>query len=464
MHIPLDLLRGRLLTVVANKAQQGHVTAGWPAKIRSAPDSYDALFGLAEQVAALPLRDDWPYVEPNELDAIRSECDPSRETDAIGSPTLADCSERVRAGFLGSVCGCLLGKPVEIAPTMQQLRDALEKTGDWPLADYFSEATLDAIGKRHGSWSTCCRGRITRVAPDDDINYTILGMLVLEKSGLEFTKDDLRELWTRNLATDCCWGPERTLIVQSGIYALRTHAREPADYDRWVGILNPNDELCGAAIRADAYGYACPGRPELAAELAWRDASFTHRRTGIYGTMWISAAIACAQVMEDRLAIFDTALKYVPQNSRFHEIVSDCLNIVADASDWLVAYDRMFERYQQHGHCKIYFECGTLINSLKFAADVGDGFCKQVMQGNDTDSFGATAGSILGCYFGAGHTESRWLDVFNDAIHTSLASYHEQRLSAVAESMGRLPALTLDPRRTLDTLDQAIGEDPGSQQ
>ena len=37
-------------------------------------------------------------------------------------------------------------------------------------------------------------------------------------------------------------------------------------------------------IRADAYGYACPGRPELAAELAWRDAGLTHRRTGIYGT------------------------------------------------------------------------------------------------------------------------------------------------------------------------------------
>ena len=32
--------------------------------------------------------------------------------------------------------------------------------------------------------------------------------------------------------------------------------------------LNPSDEQCGAMIRADAYGYACPGRPALAAELA----------------------------------------------------------------------------------------------------------------------------------------------------------------------------------------------------
>jgi hypothetical protein len=48
-----------------------------------------------------------------------------------------------------------------------------------------------------------------------------------------------------------------------------------------VAVLNPKDEYCGALIRADAYGYACPGRPALAAELAWRDASLTHRRTGI---------------------------------------------------------------------------------------------------------------------------------------------------------------------------------------
>ena len=41
-----------------------------------------------------------------------------------------------------------------------------------------------------------------------------------------------------------------------------------------------------------------------------------------------------------------------------------------------------------------------LINTLRFAQDVGDGICKQVSQGNDTDSYGATAGSILGAYFG----------------------------------------------------------------
>ena len=40
------------------------------------------------------------------------------------------------------------------------------------------------------------------------------------------------------------------------------------ELDIFNDILNPGNELCGAAIRADAYGYAFPGNPAKAAELA----------------------------------------------------------------------------------------------------------------------------------------------------------------------------------------------------
>ena len=91
----------------------------------------------------------------------------------------------------------------------------------------------------------------------------------------------------------------------------------------------------------------------------------------------------------------------------------------------------------------IYQEIGTMINTLRFAESIGDGICKQVSQGNDTDSFGCTCGSILGAFFGPGHLEPRWLEPFNDTIHTSMATFHEQRLSAVARRMGELPSRVL---------------------
>ena len=91
--------------------------------------------------------------------------------------------------------------------------------------------------------------------------------------------------------------------------------------------------------------------------------------------------------------------------------------------------------------CRIYQEIGTVMNTLRFAADVGDGIGKQVSQGNDTDSFGATAGSILGAWFGPDGLDRRWLDPFEDRIHLALANVYETSLSAIAERMGRLPGL-----------------------
>jgi ADP-ribosylglycohydrolase len=194
-------------------------------------------------------------------------------------------------------------------------------------------------------------------------------------------------------------------------------------------------------IRADAYGYACPGDPALAAELAWRDAAMTHRKTGVYATMFAAAAIAAAFTAREPLTIFEIALKFVPRRSRFHRIVADSLNEVRNASDWQDGYRRIHGKYREFSHCLVYQECGTLINTLRFAENVGDGICKQVMQGNDTDSFGATAGSILGAFFGPGHLEDRWLTPFGDEIRTGLNFFYERSLSSLAERISRLPQI-----------------------
>jgi hypothetical protein len=134
---------------------------------------------------------------------------------------------------------------------------------------------------------------------------------------------------------------------------------------------------------------------------------------------------------------------------RFYRVVADSLNEVSQAKDWLDGYYRIHGKYKEYGHCQIYQESGTLINSLRFAESIGDGFCKQVMQGNDTDSYGAIAGSILGAFFGPGHLEERWLSPFQDKIHVALATFHEQCLSTLARRMGQLPAKIAMEQATL---------------
>lgn len=433
----IQTLRDALAIVIANKEEQGHIVVGLRETLANLPDSYDALATFAHSLNDLPKELDWPFDEPDDLVGIRAACDPERPIEQIGPVDLDESARRVEAGFLGSVCGCILGKPLEVQPTLAELHDAFARVNEWPIADYVSEAALHALGRRHRSWVDCTRGRITAVAPDDDINYTVIGMMLLERHGLGLTQEQIRHVWLHHLPIRYTFGPERTLLLRAGLNTL--DGGDPTALAEWVTTLNPRDEFCGAMIRADAYGYACPGRPALAAELAYRDASWTHRRTGIYATMFTAAAIAMAQVARDPLAIFDTALKFVPRRSRFSRIVADSLTLVSEAADWRDGYDRIHGKYAQYAHCQVYQEVGTLINTTRFARSVGDGICMQVMQGNDTDSYGATVGSILGCFMGPGHLEDRWLAPFNDTIRTAVADQPEWQLTKLAKRMGDLP-------------------------
>lgn len=435
-------LRRQLTSCLRNKKDQGHQTSGLDEELARIPDSYDAFNAFAQRVASLPMRPDWPYREPNSLAEILAEADPARPRGRLRLLPETEARERVKAAFIGSVCGCILGKPLEIQGTLAGFREVFEPRGEWPLRDYISGEVLEAFGKLHPDWTMCVRESIRYVAPDDDINYTITGMLILEQKGLAFTPADVATLWLYHVPIGFTWGPERTMLVKRGLMHLCENVDAGYDLERMVAELNPSDEFCGALIRVDAYGYACLGHPALAAELAWRDSSWTHRRTGIYGSMFIAAAIAAAPCVKNPLEIVEIALRFVPQRSRFYERAKDCLEIVRQAPDWISAYGQIHEKLKEFTHCWVYQEIGTLINTLRFATSVDDGFCKQVMQGNDTDSFGARAGAILGAYFGPGHLDERWVRPFNNKIHIGLSHFFERDLDKLADRLAKLPALT----------------------
>lgn len=428
---------------IMERIKQGYDVEALYNQLEAVGDSYDELLALSEQVAKAPMRADWPYVEPHSIEQIKAASDPNRNKGQLAGISTDEAARKTRAAFLASVCACMLGKPLEEAPfgTLWDIREAAQAVGEWPIKGYFSEKMLEAWGRRNPSWVETVRERIAHVAPDDDITYSICGMLLLEKKGVDFTYDDIRQLWIENLPIFSCWGPERTILLKAGIASLSPQI--PSDIDAWPDSLNPGQEYCGALIRADAYGYASPGNPELAAELAWRDASFTHRKSGVYGTMFVAAAIAAAYVVKDPMQIFEIALQYVPQKSRFYANVSEALELVRTAGDFDEGYTRVHERFNEYGACRIFQELGTVINTLRFADGVEQGIGYQVAQGNDTDSFGCTCGSILGAFYGQ-MLPDRWIAPLQDTLHTTMGDFHETRLSAVTERMARLHLITRD--------------------
>jgi hypothetical protein len=144
----------------------------------------------------------------------------------------------------------MLGKPVEVL-SFQQGRAGLEaylrEAGALPLRDYVPLV----------------------------INYTVLALFVLEDKGSDFETADVARAWLRLLPAGSTWTAERAAYcVLLNNMSDEFVNGEDAGFDLDICSDNDHNEWIGAQIRADLYGWVCPGRPALAAELARRDASF----------------------------------------------------------------------------------------------------------------------------------------------------------------------------------------------
>ena len=88
------------------------------------------------------------------------------------------------------------------------------------------------------------------MARDDDTDYTILGMHILEEHGFEFGPMDVAEEWLLHLPFFQVYTAERAA------YRNLIHGLSPPET---ASYRNPYREWIGAQIRADMWGYVCSG-------------------------------------------------------------------------------------------------------------------------------------------------------------------------------------------------------------
>ena len=436
-------LKENLGKMLETLEKQGFIIEEAEKKLKVLPDSYDEIIAFAKTFRDLPLVSDWEYVEPLEYDDIELEMSGDRLDSITKKPDISVLKDKTKAGFISSVMGCILGKPLEIDPTYDELKKAGQACGQWPVDDYISEEFLQCLGKRKRFWPTTTKGNISFAEADDDINYSVLGMLILEKCGMDLDYSRIKDAWIEHICMTYVYGPERHLTAWAAINRLEgDNSGELFGTDSfckdWARIFNPGTEICGALIRADAYGFAFAGRPDLAAKYAYIDASFTHQRTGVYSAMYVAALIALMYTAKDPVTPFKDALKFVPQKSRFKKITENCIDMVEGSNDFEEAYYAINKKYGHYRSGHIYQEVGCMVNSFKYARDIWHGVCFQVMQGLDTDSFGCSIGSALGAYFGMEKINKPKLEVFNDTVRVTLASFFDNSITGIAERMAEL--------------------------
>jgi ADP-ribosylglycohydrolase len=335
---------------------------------------------------------------------------------ALPTVAAADLERRVRGAWTGRVVGCLLGKPVEKIPR-EGIEEILRATGRWPLDRYFTAVGLpDDVAQRwpwnRRSASTSLEENIDGMPEDDDLNYPLLALELLERHGASFTTDDVAELWLASLPAGRVFTAERAayrnLLDARPVPETATH-------------LNPFREWIGALIRADVLGWALPGYVRGAARLAHEDARLSHTREGVYGALWAAALCSASLVAEDVDQALDAAATVIPPRSRLAEAVATGRELGRTTPDLTAGLDALHARYGQLHWVHVLNNAATIAYALtRGAGDFDRSITAAVSAGWDTDSVGATVGSVAGALAGTEGIDTRWTAPVRGRVATSL--------------------------------------------
>jgi len=352
--------------------------------------------------------------EPNDLADI--------ERIAAGSSKRSagkDIADRVLGGWLGRAAGCLLGKPVEKIPRAG-IREIAEATGNWPVAGYFTERGLPPDIASKWPWNrrsrpTSLLENIDGMPEDDDLNFAILALSLLERHGDALTSDDVAAAWLDNLPAGRVFTAER---------AAYRNLLDAYPVPLTATTRNPFREWIGAQIRTDVYGWAHPGDPHVAARLAWQDARLSHTRNGIYGAMFVAAACSTACVTDDVEEVIAAGLAVVPPRSRYTAAIEFGAQLGNSGIDSEAALDALHREFGQLHWVHVLNNAALIAYSLTVAGgQFGPAIGIAVTGGWDTDSDGATVGSICGALAGAERLPDEWIAPLRNRIASTVPGF-----------------------------------------
>lgn len=389
---------------------------------------------LMRRLEELPVRADFPYREPESYEEIRKAL--PKEAQECFDYRREEYKNRVYYGITGRFAGCLLGMPVETW-SVEKIAGFMKEAQQDPCTGFFHSRVEERIrekygiadeddGTRYDRMKECWINNCDHIPVDDDINYTVLALRLLERYGADFSSQDAAENWIYAFPAAHACTAERVAYrnILCGIPAPDCGKR-----------YNPFREWIGAQIRADLFGYVCPGNPCLAAEMAYREASVSHTKNGVYGAMLTAALNSLAFCMEDALSLYRHALRQIPADSRLYEAVSG----ICDAFGEGKTYESVIaDIYRQYDEQSFYDWCHVIPNAMLVAAnllyygkDYDLAVGNTVKCGFDTDCNAATVGSVAGI-LNNGVPKYR-ICALGGRVETSIHSYHDLTAEEIAD-------------------------------
>lgn len=381
---------------------------------------------IREQLKGLSPRSDWPYHEPSDDEGL--------EAILVGVSRMevdeAKVGGRIAEAWLGRTVGNTLGKPVE-GLTREQIERYLRAADQWPLTDYLPllDPLPDGVPALHPSAPNATAGRFTDVPRDDDIDWTILGLHVLERYGRKVTTEQIAREWLDRLPFTQTYTAERAAyrnLIQ-GIVPPRT-----ATHD------NPYREWIGALIRGDIYGYVSPGDPAEAGRLALVDARLSHTANGLYGEMWAAALVACSLAAANAREAIESSRAVIPAGSRLAAVIDRVLGLYGEGATHTDALDWVDAELGHYPWVHTINNAALIAIGLLWGATFIEAVGITISGGRDTDSNCATVGSVFGALHGPGAVPSHLVGTTHVRVRSAVRDFDRITIDDLAERTLRL--------------------------
>jgi ADP-ribosylglycohydrolase len=439
---PADLLHDEIL----QRRESGYdVDAVIERANTTDPGDRRAVLALVDGMAHLERHSDWAFEEPDSLAEIRESLPsvPAPSTGSGGGLTgsgggltglgggLAGAGSRladqIDAAWLGRIAGCNVGKPVEsgLHWTPERIRSYLERADAYPLTNYFPVLDpMPAEFRLRENWPDTTLGNVDGSARDDDIDYPILALHLLERHGTALRPEHVGQAWTTLFPLRQVYTAERAAYINlsNGLLPPQT-----------ATFRNPYREWIGAQIRGDVFGYVYPGDPWAAAALSYQDASLSHVGNGVYGEMWAAALVSAAFTAGSAQEAVTVALGVVPPRSRLAAAITHVLDLHADGLTWDDALVQIRLAYGHYSWIHTINNAAVVVAGLLWGEwDYMSALGKTVMSGWDTDSNGATVGSVAGILAGTAGLPAQLIDPLHDRTRSALFGFDHSRISDLA--------------------------------
>lgn len=251
----------------------------------------------------------------------------------------------------------------------------------------------------------------------DDIYMDLTFVDVFEKKGLDAPVTDFANAYAT--AGYTLWHAN-----QAGRYNILHNITAPQS-GHWIN--NPHADCIDYQIESDFAGLMSPGMPNTASQISDKIGHIMNYGDGWYGGVYVGAMYTLAFTSNDIPFIVSEALKTIPKQSRFYQVIYDVIHWHQQfPNDWKRTWFEIERKYTEDVGCPdgvfVPFNIDATVNAAYVVLGLlyGNGDYTRTMEittraGQDSDCNPSTAGGILGTMLGYKNIPARWKMGLKDA-------------------------------------------------